>query len=379
MATNPNLQMNNNTTTKNNNGSKIDNTIKKNNTTKKNNNVILPKSSITKKISLKNYRSQAVDRTAKMVKMLPAFIKFIKKLTPSQISSLKYYKGFGSYLQTNILTHNSSESKILQKRELFFPFYKEEDMTLLDDIGTINQSLQFPLWLPNMNDIPSYINNSYGIRINLLNILDTVFNHPECPKLTEDIILFRGMKTVPDKRKIKAGETFTYYNFISTTFDRLVAEHFANTGYVFVLTGFQNIPCVFTPGNKQSGPEKTYVNAIIGQNINYDLSELTLPRGLEFKINKVDMKYMSNLYRHRNRNTYGKLLRIFNKRDMDNISEPIEDALYNKITFVYCSFVRWIPQQPIDFKLIKKNAKFVLDMDALKSWNERDYFDDESD
>jgi len=347
------------------------------------------KSSITKKISLKYYRKQAVERVSKVTNILPQFIKFIKKLSPDQIAALKYYKGPGSFFQTHILLfHNNTDepekpTKNMgrsQKKthELRFPFDKYEDELLQQDILGTKVSLQYPLWLPNMTNIPSYINNSYGIRIKLLNILDTVFKHPDCPKLKPNTILFRGMGDVPDKKKIKAGETFEFKNFISTTYDRLIAERFSDGGYVFVLTGFNDIPCVYTPNLKAKTDD--YESTVAQTPISNDLSELTLPRGLEFKIDKVEQRHTSerrNIFMMgnmgRKTNGYQKLITALKKQGLtpDDVDNKIEDTIFSKVTFVYCTFVKWTPGTEIDFKKIKKTAKFVLDTWALKSWDQR--------
>jgi hypothetical protein len=348
------------------------------------NNTIAPpkKSSITKKVSLKYYRAQAVERASKVMNVLPQFIKFIKKLTPDQVAALKYYKGPGSFFQTDLLiNHNATDENEktpkIKTHELSFPFDKGEDESLQEDILGTKVSLQYPLWLPNMANIPSYINNSYGIRIKLLNILDTVFKHPECPKLTPNTIVFRGMSVVPDKKKIKAGETFEFKNFISTTYDRLVAERFSRAGYVFVLTGFTDVPCVYTPNLK--GNSDNYEQMITVAHVSDDLSELTLPRGLEFKIDKVEQKHTSHgrdMFMWSNRASksggYKRLLTALKKQGLtpDDVNTTIEDTLYSKATFVYCSFVKWVQPVPIEFKKIKKTAKFVLDTGALSSWAE---------
>lgn len=342
------------------------------------------KSSITKKISLKYYRKQAVERVSKVTNILPQFIKFIKKLSPDQIAALKYYKGPGSFFQTDIIiNHNNTDEAEKQTKnmdmgpfskkthELSFPFAKRADEMLQQDILGTKVSLQYPLWLPNMTNIPSYINNSYGIRIKLLNILDTIFKHPDCPKLKPNTILFRGMSDVPNKKKIKAGEPFEFKNFISTTYDRLVAERFSDGGYVFVLTGFNDVPCVYTPNIKRSADD--YESTVFRTNANYDLSELTLPRGLEFKIDKVELRPVSDVLNSLSEPRYKNLITALKKQGLTSgdVDNKIEDTIFNKVTFVYCTFVKWNPGTEINFKKIKATAKFVLDTRALSTWDLR--------
>lgn len=340
------------------------------------------KSSITKKVSLKYYRKQAIERVSKVTNILPQFIKFIKKLSPDQIAALRYYKGPGSFFQTRILLfhNNTAETEkpiknmarsLKKTHELTFPFHKIEDELLQENILGTKVSLQYSLWLPNMIDIPSYINNIYGVRIKLLNILNTVFTHPDCPKLKANTILFRGMSDVPNNKKIKAGETFEFKNFISTTYDRLIAEKFSKDGYVFVLTGFNDVPCVYTPHIITIDDD--YESRIFRTDVNNDLSELTLPRGLEFKINKVEQRSVSDVLNNFSTKKYKNLITALKKQGLtpDDVNNKIEDNIFHKVTFVFCTFLKWTPGQEIDFKNIKKTAKFVLDTEALNTWDTR--------
>lgn len=297
---------------------------------------------------------------------------------------MKYYKGPGSFFQTDIIiNHNNTDKAEKQTKnmgmgpfskkthELSFPFAKRADEMLQQDILGTKVSLQYPLWLPNMINIPSYINNSYGIRIKLLNILDTIFKHPDCPKLKPNTILFRGMSDVPNKKKIRVGEPFEFKNFISTTYDRLVAERFSDGGYVFVLTGFNDVPCVYTPNLKNRADD--YESTVFRTNANYDLSELTLPRGLEFKIDKVELRPVSDVLNSLSEPRYKNLITALKKQGLTSgdVDNKIEDTIFNKVTFVYCTFVKWNPGTEINFKKIKATAKFVLDTRALSTWDLR--------
>ena len=77
-----------------------------------------------------------------------------------------------------------------------------------------------------------------------------------------------------------------FKNFISTTADRNVSERFSEGDVLFVLQELTNIPFLYMPNskiNKNTGVDYTKT---MSKNIPfYDLSEYTLPRNLEFKIN----------------------------------------------------------------------------------------------
>ena len=85
--------------------------------------------------------------------------------------------------------------------------------------------------------------------------------------------------------KIKEGETFTFKNFISTTVDRKVAEQFSGSDFIFVMTGLKDIPFLYMPNTKISGDD--YVKEALDLDLKSDFSEYTLPRNLEFTINKI--------------------------------------------------------------------------------------------
>jgi hypothetical protein len=130
---------------------------------------------------------------------------------------------------------------------------------------------------------------------------------------------------------------------------------------------------------------------VMKQNAFMDLSEYTLPRNLEFKIEKIENKPISEgwIQNLTNRTSFAKLQNILKKKGYFNTIESqtetipnetnnkplnknnlLEENLYNNGTFYYCTLHNWHPRTPIQYEEILKDAKFVLDKEALASWSE---------
>ena len=123
-----------------------------------------------------------------------------------------------------------------------------------------------------------------------------------------------------------------------------------------------------------------------------DLSEYTLPRNLEFKINKIEDGFVSpeqvfQFLRHTNKNkknmsSFNKLNKLLKKKGFFNSTNEtssnteddiIEKEIFPKLKIYYCSFSKWHPREPIIYDDIMKDAKFVLDDNALSTWKDFDY------
>ena len=320
-------------------------------------------------ITLKALRAQDVKRSASILRLVPNFIKFYKKMSPAQITALKFYKGFGSYFQSSLLANYNNEKGKL--REFTVPFSKYEDMDFYRDIlGTEKKNAIYSLYLPNTTNLDTYIDESYGKRVKILNDFDTVYDHPDCPKLTGEEILFRGMHEITDAiKKLKPGDTYLFKNFISTTFDRKVAERFSGGECVFVLSGLKDIPCIYTPHPKASDDIIKFINNV---KIKMDISELTLPRNLEFEITNIERRNINAWNFNSTNDKIGELLKALQKRGVTSEEDVIENAMFPKGTFIFARFKSWLPREPIDFVKIKKDSKFVLDTWALKTWTAKE-------
>lgn len=326
-------------------------------------------------ITLKQVRAHEVNRATGILRLVPKIIKFYKKLTPQQISAVKYYKGMGSFFQSELLAdYNTNKGN---QRELRFPFPKNQDKSFYRDIlGQKKMDSIYQLYLPDATNIDKYIDESYGKRIAILNDLDTVYDHKDCPKLTGNELLFRGMRAVPAIKKLKVGDTYTFKNFISTTIDRQVAENFAQGDTVFVLTGLKDIPFVYMPNNKLRD-DRDYIQFLKDNTLIDDLSEITLPRNLEFEIISIEKRHTQPVWQqHNKQGTIGQLMSTLKKRGLANEKEVVEDGMYPKGLFIFGKLKTWLPREFINFDYIKDSSKFVLDEWALSTWKGKDKEDD---
>ena len=319
-------------------------------------------------ITLKAVRAHDVNRATKILKLVPKLIAFYKKLEPMQIAALKYYKGPGSNFQSSLLA-NYGNTKPGEKRELPFPFHKFTDtMFYRDVLGKEKMNAIYDLELPSASNFDKYIDQSYGKRVELLNHLDSVYDRPDCPKLTGDEILFRGMHQVGAAiTKLKTGDTYTFKNFISTTIDRKVSENFSSGDCIFVLTGLKDIPFVYMPGDKHRDDE-SYATFLTNTNLIWDLSEITLPRNLEFEVTSVERRNINSGWHMEDKAQIGKLLKTLKNRGIKSEEDVVETALFPKGLFIFAKLKTWLPREPLSFDKIKKESKFVLNKGALASW-----------
>ena len=351
---------------------------------------------IKRNITRKNVRQHEVKRVHKIMNVLPSVIKFYNTFSKKEIIALKYYKGYGSLFQTNLLTNNKKQ------RDIFFPFSLNEEESFRSDIfGSISINNEYPMLQSfDIKDIPNYIKNNYKLRIAILNDLDAIYNKPKCPLLTGNEILFRGMRMPDSFKKLKTGDTFTFKNFISTTFDRHIAEFFSDGESLFIFNNIINIPFLYMPGNKIYADNAKDYTKELGKITPYsDYSEYTLPRNLEFKIYKIENGF-TNILNTKNKtntpNIYNLLNLLQKNKKIQNTDSPnsskfstslnsstsetsseaprasniIENNIYKKIKIYYCEFIKWHPRELINYENIMNGANFILDKEALKTWQE---------
>jgi len=342
---------------------------------------------IKQNISRKDVRKYEVERVSNIISLIPKFTKFYNKLTTKEIMALKYYKGFGSNWQTQFLTNEKSPL------EVTFPFNLWEEQSFRKDIYSEGKDIYPMLKSFDIKDISTYIENNYKARIILLNTLDTIYNKPDCPRFTGEEILFRGMSAPPSLLKCKAGDSFLFKNFISSTFDRNIAEKFSGGDVLLIFSDMKDVPFIYMPNGKptvSSGIE--YTKRLKNLNILGDLSECTLPRNLKFKINIIEEGIVSpmqakmishhsiNMRKNKTINTYNKLENILKRKGFINSKEDktedkyklIEDKIFPKIKIYYCSFLQWCPREELIYENLMKDVKYVLDKHALNSWSDKD-------
>jgi hypothetical protein len=355
---------------------------------------------IKHKISRKHVRKFEIERVNKIINILPQFVKFYKKLSDAEIRAIKFYKGHGSFWQTQLLTYKKKQIEIV------VPFPLSIEKSFRRDVIGENADTLLP-FLPSLDikDMNKYIENSIKARLTLLNRLDTIFQRKDCPKLKGNEILFRGVYIYPELKNKKEGESILFKNFMSTTIDRNIAENFSSESCILIFTKMKNVPFIYMPNSKMY--QENFVKFAISREINRDLSEYTLPRNLEFIITKIDEDYMSSVWGKnksfkqiikslKNKGFYNtKYLDNENTKEKENENEPImendnnktdnniledpkdekdkiiEESLFSKIKIYYCTFKEYHKPEPLNYKTITKNAKFIIDQTALKSWKSK--------
>ena len=335
---------------------------------------------IKDRITRKDVRKYEVERVGKIINIYPKFVKFYNKLSNDEIISIKYYKGSGSYFQTQLLTNEN------KPREISFPFDMIDEKMFRKDVYGEGAELYPMLKSFDMKDIPNYIENNYKARIELFNRLDNIYNKPDCPHLTGEEILFRGMTAPLSLKKCKAGDSFLFKNFMSSSADRNIAEMFSDGDTLLIFTGMKDIPYIYMPNSKFMGSgNKNYTKFMGNINIYWDFSEHTLPRNLEFKIDKIEDAMINpnatrwNRFGKTNNKyaTLSSLEKILKRKGLINSSpeeqkDTIEQTIYSKFKIYYCSFLKWHPRDLINYEDIMKDAKFVLDKEALYTWSRKD-------
>lgn len=330
---------------------------------------------IKDRITRKDVRKYEVERVGKIINIYPKFVKFYNKLSNDEIIAIKYYKGSGSNFQTQLLTNEDKQ------REISFPFDMIDEKMFRKDVYGEGSELYPMLKSFDMKDIPNYIENNYKARIELFNRLDNIYNKPDCPHLTGEEILFRGMTAPPSLKKCKAGDSFLFKNFISSSADRNVAESYSGGDTLLIFSGMKDIPFIYIPNSKFMGSgNKKYTKFMGNINIFRDFSEHTLPRNLEFKIDKIEdamITWPSFKNKNNNNNKYAtlsSLKKVLKRKGLINSSpeeqkDTIEQTIYSKFKIYYCSFLKWHPREIINYEDIMKDAKFILDKEALNTWS----------
>lgn len=349
-------------------------------------------SSLDKRITRKPVRDFEVARVLAILDILPAFTKFYDKLSRDELAAIKYYKGFGSMFQSNLLAVKPAKPD--EKKKLYVPFYYGEEVALRRDLfGSLpDTSLYFQPSL-DIKEFGKYIDTSYSARIELLNRLDRIYSRPDCPRMIGNEILFRGMQGNNAIKKLKVGDKYCFQNFISTTIDKKIAERFTAAwggGHpcVFVLMDMKDIPFIYMPNSKTGDTSIKYSTFMKARNLYQDLSEYTLPRNLEFTIERIEKKPISS-HPNNKQGTFATLEKVlrrkgyFNSSSASNddstnvntnadINKEIEKLVFASATHYYCKFNEWKPRTPIDWKVISSNIELILDKDALESWNTKD-------
>ena len=162
----------------------------------------------------------------------------------------------------------------------------------------------------------------------------------------------------------------------------------------------KDIPFIYMPNKKLSDVNIKYSTFMKSLNLFYDLSECTLPRNLEFTIERIENKPITTHSNIKNGN-FAALEKILKRKGYfnlanqkltsaiednasndkatattdENIKKEIEKSIFANAIHYYCTLNEWKPRTPIDWKTISSNAEFILDKNAINSWiTKEDYF-----
>lgn len=228
--------------------------------------------------------------TKKIIQMLgnlKKFKGFYKKLSKLQKDDLTYYKSMG-YIAVNKYLYNNNTIKEITINKLFInaikKFYSANTKSLIDlsTITTTNIKPIVELWVNKMI-------------VGKINSIDEIFKLAECPKLEGREILYRGTQNhTGTNEKSKVGDMITFKNFLSTSTQLEQSENFAGEWNkkqlqhmccLYVLHNLKDVPYIYIPWIIAEAHtfEKWDISKIKGDEFEY-----LLPRGLKFKITKID-------------------------------------------------------------------------------------------
>jgi hypothetical protein len=311
------------------------------------------------------HRSETTKKMIRMLSNLRKFKVFYKKLSKEQKAVLAYYKSFG-YVAMNQYLYNNKSIKELNIDNLFIQklkdYYSENTKSLIDlksiNPGNIKQIVEL------------YINKQV---IEKINSMDDLFKLPDIPKLEGNEYLYRGTNDHTETtKKSKVGDIITYNNYLSTSTLKDISEEFVgswrqnkksnNLCCMYILHNLKDIPFIYIPWQIKKAHifEKTDISQVSSDEFEY-----LLPRGLKFKIIKIESKIYHG-YGSTKKLSFSKLDKIitltsskYNSIKLnDNSVQKIFDKTNKKITTYHLEYVG---QEPVEkLPLFEYNAKINL-------------------
>ena len=267
-----------------------------------------------------------------MVNNLKNFKMVYKKFTKDTKEALIFYKSYGYHMMNSYLYNN------LKIKELYInPYFIREirkyysaNTKQLIDLTSINPGNVQSL-------IELYVNKNI---VEKINILDKIFLIDNIPKLSGDEILYRGTnKHSITKKSSKVGDIVVSKNFMSTSTELNISENFTflympmgkqkktqnnDMCCMYVLHGLKDIPYVYIPWfiTKAHVFEKLLISQIPS-----DEFEFLLPRGLKFKITKIESKVYR--YSMTKNMSFSNLDKIISTSKQNNLSSSKIKTLNN--------------------------------------------------
>lgn len=296
-----------------------------------------------------------LNTIARNVNFYKEFQKTLKFMDLDTKISLAFYKGLG-YSYINPFLRDDCKVKVFR-----FP-------TKLKSIPNFSNIIDMKFFNIKEKNSIEYIENFINTLIRMINKMDNFFMHSKMTKLDKKIVLYHGMDLeTKDISKYKIGDTISFKKFISSSFTKKTSEMFSNTCCLFKLTNLENVPYCYLP--------RFIRNKEFFQN-NYDFrddninwigeTELLLPRGLEFEIQKIE-KYAIGPYGMRlgfKKITHSQMINLMKKKKKDELShKDLDDKSTNLLTFqiiITLKFKKWNLPQSIPNYTYSTDTKIIL-------------------
>lgn len=297
------------------------------------------------------HQRETTKRMIIMLSNLKKFKAFYKKLSKEQKDILAYYKSSG-YVAMNRYLYNNKTIKELSIDDLFIQklkAYYSENTKQMINLKSINPSNIKQL-------VELYMNKQV---IDKINGLDDIFKQADIPKLEGREYLYRGTNEHTETTdKSKVGDIITFKNYLSSSTQQEVSENFTGSWWqnkksnnlccMYILHNLKDVPFVYIPWQIRKAHifEKTDISIISSDEFEY-----LLPRGLKFKIIKIETKIYHG-YGSTKKLSFSKLDKIitssssnYSNKLNNNSVQKIFDKTNKKIKTYH---LEYIGQEPIE-------------------------------
>jgi hypothetical protein len=286
-------------------------------------------------------RKNKTQYLAGMKKIIQHYDKVYKSLPRKYINALIFYKGRGSRFINEYLYSGKINQKYLS-----LDYLKETKTTFF----AATEGKVPGYYKLSADSIVDFVRYNIGKRLEFINTLDEMFEMAkelDIYQLTGKETLFRGVSGIKELHSVKKGQTIHFKNFLSTSLNKNTAINYAlynDYSTVYVFTKCKKVPGLYIVNNSMKAKQHRIKNILI----NNDLSELLLPRNLEFKVIDVIDNIPSNVDDY------------FSFREINKISNnQLHNKLFMKFKLVVCEYSKQLPIEPIS---ISKEEKKITEV-----------------
>jgi len=251
------------------------------------------------------YQKKITKNMINMLNNLKKFKTFYKKLSKEKKDVLVNYKGNG-YININSYLYNNLKIKDFEINNAFIAnikSYFSDNTKSLIDLKSINPGNIKTL-------LELYVNKNI---IEKINTIDEILKDKDIPKLVGNEILFRGTKEhTLTTNKSKVGDIVVSKSYISTSTEQEISENFtyswnknqSNLCCMHVLHGLKDVPYIYIPWGikKAHNYEQMHILQSYGDEFEY-----MLPRGMKFRITKIENKIIRKAYSSIKKISFSKL------------------------------------------------------------------------